>query len=260
MIWIGKLLGTVIGYLLGNFLGALIGLGLGHWVDRRLAGTRIGLGNVREIRETFFRTTFSVMGHVCKADGRVSEAEIAAAEAVMSHMNLSPERRREAIEHFQAGKAADFDLDEAVDTFRRISHGQALLVRMFLEIQIQAALADGEVDDAERRVLLYIAHRLGLSEQDYARLEAFLRSGTRQRSGASAQPGQTLADAYTELGVDESASDAEVKRAYRKLMNQHHPDKLVSRGLPESMIRVAQERTQEIQAAYETVKKARGMQ
>ena len=243
MIWIGKLLGVVIGYLLGNVLGALIGLGIGHWVDRRLAGTRIGLGNVRAIRETFFRTTFSVMGHVCKVDGRVSEAEIAAAEAVMRHMNLSPERRREAIANFQAGKAADFDLDEALDAFRRTSQGQALLVRMFLEIQIQAALADGEVDGTERRVLLYIAQRLGVSEQDYARLEAFLRSSNRQQAGTTRDTGQTLADAYTELGVEESASDAEVKRAYRKLMNQLHPDRLVCRGLPESMIRVAQERS-----------------
>lgn len=258
MIWIGKLFGVVIGYMIGNVLGALIGLGIGHWVDRHLARTRLGLGNVREIRATFFRTTFSVMGHVCKADGRVSEAEIAAAEAVMRHMNLSPERRREAMEHFQAGKAADFDLDEAIDAFRRTSRGQPLLVRMFLEIQIQAALADGEVDETERRVLLYIAERLGLSEQDYARLEAFLRSGARQHGGERDSK-EALADAYAELGVEASASDAEVKRAYRKLMSQHHPDKLVSRGLPESMIRVAQERTQEIQAAYEMIKKNRGM-
>lgn len=257
MMWIGKLIGAVVGYMLGGVLGALIGLGLGHWADRRLSVTRIGLGNVRQIRETFFSATFSVMGHVCKADGRVSEAEIAAAEAVMRHMNLSAEQRREAIGHFQAGKRADFDLDTALDAFRRASHGQSLLIRMFLEIQIQAALADGQVDEAEREALLYIARRLGLSDSDYARLEAFLRSGAQRAGGTSGGP--SLDDAYAELGVSREASDAEVKRAYRKLMSQHHPDKLVSRGLPESMIKVAQERTQAIQAAYEAVKKSRGM-
>jgi len=259
MMWIGKLIGVVIGYMLGGVLGALAGLVLGHWADRRLSVTRIGLGNVRAIRETFFSATFSVMGHVCKVDGRVSEAEIAAAESVMRHMNLSGEQRREAIGHFQAGKRADFDLDAVLDAFRRASHGQSLLIRMFLEIQIQAALADGQVDQAEREALLYIARRLGVSESDYSRLEAFLRSGAQRAAGGAASSGPSLDDAYEELGVSRQAGDAEVKRAYRKLMNQHHPDKLVSRGLPESMIKVAQERTQAIQAAYEAVKKSRGM-
>jgi DnaJ like chaperone protein len=67
-----------------------------------------------------------------------------------------------------------------------------------------------------------------------------------------------LDDAYEALGVDASATDAEIKRAYRRLMNENHPDKLASKGLPESMREIAEERTREISIAYKLIKEARG--
>lgn len=260
MTWAGKIIGGLLGYWMGGLAGALIGVLLGHLIDRGFTASRFGLGDLRRIHEVFFRATFSVMGHVCKVDGRISEAEIAAAESIMAQMSLSTEQRRAAIEHFNAGKAADFDLDNVLREFRQVVRGQVNLLRMFLEIQIRAALADGRVDEAERGALLYIAQGLGLQESDYVRLEAFLTGGY-QRAQAD-HPGtqaDALVGAYSELGVSPQASDSEVKRAYRRLMNQHHPDKLVSRGLPESMIKMAQQRTQEIQAAYDSVKRARAM-
>ena len=60
------------------------------------------------------------------------------------------------------------------------------------------------------------------------------------------------------LNVQPDAGEAEVKRAYRRLMSQHHPDKLVSKGLPEEMVKVATRKTQEIKAAYEKIREARG--
>lgn len=258
MNWIGKLLGAFFGYLVYGVIGAVVGLIIGHWFDRGLANARGGGADRERIHDVFFRASFSVMGHVCKADGRVSAAEIQAAESVMARMRLSEEQRRRAIEAFQSGKAADFDLDATLDEFIAVCRRRLDLLRMFLEIQLQGALADGRIDDAERAVLLRIARRLGLSEADFQRLEALLTGGYR-RSHARETGGDELAEAYRELGVDPKAEDAEVKRAYRKLMSEHHPDKLVSRGLPEEMVEVAKERTQEIQAAYETVKRSRGM-
>ena len=260
--WIGKLVGALLGYLAGGLLGLVLGALVGHWFDRGLARAALGglgLGNLAELRRAFFESTFAVMGHVAKADGRVSPAEIAAAEAAMSQMNLSAEQRREAIEHFNRGKQADFDLDAAVSRLVRATSGRGPLPRMFLEIQIQAALADGRIDAAEREALLRVARGLGLGEQDYARLEAFLAGGQRRARAAEGRGGDVLAEAYQELGVSREASDAEVKRAYRRLMNEHHPDKLAARGLPEEMRRVAEERTREIRAAYDTVREARGM-
>lgn len=258
--WVGKLIGGLLGYWLGGLFGALFGVLLGHLIDRGLAASRFVLGDLGRIHEIFFRSTFGIMGHVCKIDGRVSEAEIAAAESIMAQMNLSAEQRRAAIGYFNAGKRADFDLDRVLSEFRRVGRGQINLLRMFLEIQIQAALADGRIDEAERSALLYIARGLGLQESECARLEAFL-AGNYQRAQANppGARGDGLADAYCTLGVSPSNSDSEVKKAYRRLMNQHHPDKLAARGLPEAMIKMAQQRTQEIRAAYDFIKRARAM-
>ncbi|PWG64974.1 co-chaperone DjlA [Sediminicurvatus halobius] len=258
-LWIGKLLGAVFGYLAGGLLGGFIGLLVGHWFDRALGGGVLGRARRQVATAVFFRSAFVVMGHVCKADGRVTAAEIGAAERVMAHMDLNARQREQAIEFFRAGRDGEADLDEALRQFRRHCRGHVQLVRMFLEIQIQAALADGDLQDAEHEILRRIATALGLSEADFARLESML--GARAAGGGPGAPAgeAELQRAYQTLGVSEDASDAEVKRAWRKLMSEHHPDKLVSQGLPEEMMRLAKERAQEIQAAYDTIKRARGL-
>lgn len=257
MPWIGKIIGAVAGYLLAGVFGVLLGLLVGHLFDRGLARGPGAAGARRSLAHAvFFRASFRVMGQVAKADGRVSAAEIAAAEQVMAHMRLSPRQREEAIAHFQVGKADDFDLDAELDRFLAVCRRHVNLLRMFLEIQLQAALADGGIDAPERDVLRRIARRLGLSDADFDRLEAMLsgRAGARATSGP-----EEVAAAYRTLGVSSDVSDAEAKRAYRQLMSEHHPDKLVARGLPEEMAEVAKERTQDIQGAWETVRRARGM-
>jgi DnaJ like chaperone protein len=258
--WLGKILGALFGYLLtgGHWLGVLVGVLIGHWFDRGRARVRLMAGRYRQVHETFFRASFRVMGYVSKADGQVSQAEIRAAEAVMDRMQLGEGQRERAINAFREGKAADFDLDSEIDEFLRVCRRQGQLVRLFLEIQLQAALADGRIDDSEREVLLGIARRLGISDADYQRLESLLTGGYRRAHARETQADE-LQEAYRELGVDPNADDSEIKRAYRRLMSEHHPDKLMSRGMPEEMINVAKERTQAIQSAYETIKRARGL-
>ena len=259
---IGKILGALFGGLLGGWVGALIGFFVGNAFDRGLArGAFGGLGGAaggahrQMVHAAFFRSAFVVMGHVCKADGRVTNAEIRVAEQVMDRMDLNATQRQEAVSYFRAGRDGEADLDQTLTEFRRYCRGHAQLVRMFLEIQIQAALADGAFDDAERNILRRIALGLGLSEADYARLETMMGARTANQSGGES----ALASAYDTLGVAADASDAEVKKAWRKLMSEHHPDKLVAKGLPEEMMRIAKERAQDIQAAYDTIKQSRGM-
>jgi DnaJ like chaperone protein len=253
---IGKIIGAGLGAWLAGWIGAGIGLLLGHLVDRFLGRVKRVGGELLKVQQSFFETTFSTLGFVSKADGRVSEAEIHATEAVMTRMRLSGTRRREAIAAFNRGKAADFDLDHAIGRFRQVCGGQPALLRVFLEIQIQVAFADGRVDPGEREVLLRVARQLGVSESDFARLEALL-SGHYHQGPAAPSTAEALDNAYRALGVERSASDAEVKRAYRRLMSEHHPDKLIGKGLPDSMVEIAKERSQEIQQAYETVRRAR---
>ncbi len=268
MSWWGKLLGGAFGWMLGGPLGALIGAALGHQFDRGIKGLWEGEeagfapGDQERVQSAFFTASFSVMGHLAKVDGRVSEDEIELARAVMAHMNLSPEMRKVAIRLFTEGKDPDFPLQDVVVQFRKECHRRRVLMQMFVEIQLHAAYADGAVHAAERRLLEEICDLLGFSRAELDHLEAMV-AAQRHYAGAGAreapQPGASLAEAYAVLGVERSAPDAEVKRAYRRLMNQHHPDKLVAKGLPEEMMQLAKEKTQEIKGAYEQIKEARAM-
>ena len=167
------------------------------------------------------------------------------------------------IEELDQGKQADFDLDGVVEQFRREAHRRTTLLQMFLEILLHAAYADGVMQAAEQRVLRRISEHLGFSLRQFQQLEAMVRAQRAFHAGGEGYQGarpqaDLLAEAYDVLGVATTASDNEVKKAYRRLMNQHHPDKLVAKGMPEEMIKLATEKTQEIKAAYETIKKARG--
>ena len=257
----GKLLGGSLGFIFGGPLGLLLGGLLGHGLDRGLArlieGKTLDPRERERVQHAFFTTTFSVMGHLAKADGRVSEREIALAEAVIAQMRLSPARRSVAIRLFQEGKAKTFDLDGTLKEFKRLCFRHPALIQMFLEIQIQAAYADGPPHPAEEKMLRHICQVLGIPEWLYRHLEQWVR----QSMGAAAeatQSGPSLEDAYQILGIQPQASDAEVKRAYRRLLSQHHPDKLVSKGLPEEMMQLAAQKIHEIRQAYERILQARG--
>jgi len=253
--WWGKVAGGAFGFMLGGPLGAALGAVLGHQFDKGMGGTaRISFEDRERVQAAFFTATFSAMGHIAKADGRVSRREIALAEHVMAQMRLRGEQRRAAIELFNQGKGDDFSLDGMLDQLRQVAHRDPNLLRIFLEIQIQAALADGDVQDSEYQLLTHIAGRLGFDRVQVRRLLDMLQSGGARAPGAT---GPSVEDAYRTLGVSRDASEAEVKKAYRRLMSQHHPDKLVSKGLPEEMMQVAKEKTQAIQAAYDRIRESR---
>jgi len=273
MTWLGKVVGGTFGFFMGGPLFAALGAALGHQFDRvmghaGLLPTDFVPGVRNRVQTAFFTATFSVMGHIAKADGRVSEAEIKSARAIMDRMELSDEMRKTAIRLFNEGKRPDFPLDAALDQFRAECDRRSSLLRLFVETQLEAAYADGGLHAAAERLLLRICDRLRFSRFEFhaikARMEAerrFARTGShysqwrRQRTGGARPP--LPADAYGVLGIAPSASDEEIRRAYRKLMSQHHPDKLVANGLPEEMVKLATEKTQQIRSAYEVIAKAR---
>ena len=288
MVW-GKLLGGTFGFLVGGPLGAVLGAALGHTFDRGVqlqlghdgaaAEAPLSPGDAERVRMSFFTATFSVLGHVAKADGRVDPAEIRLAEAVMARMSLDPELRRAAIALFGEGKREGFALEPLVVQFREECARRTSLYRVFLEIQMQGALADGVMAPAEERVLREVGLLLGFGDAAFAQIELLVRLGmglgARADAGTGTGPGaagrgrgraggappepaaMTLADAYALLGVGRGDDEATVKRAYRRLMSQHHPDKLVAKGLPEEMIRVATDKTRKIREAWDMIRESR---
>ncbi len=262
MSWWGKLAGGGIGLVLGGPLGGMLGAVLGHQVDK---ANKFKKGFDPDAKEraqaAFFTATFSIMGHIAKADGQVTQQEIQVAEEIFNHMNFQPEQRKAAIELFNQGKQDDFNLHEVLAQFKQECGRKITLIQMFMQIQLQAVYADGSKHPQEDRILKEICAALGYPVAMLSQLEAMLFS---QRQSYQEYAGQApsqndITNAYSILGLDKNASDAEVKKAYRRLMSQHHPDKLISKGLPEEMIQIATDKSKQIQKAYELVKDSRKM-
>ena len=287
MKWTGKVVGGTVGLLTLGPFGAALGLFLGHQFDEHV-GTRgsaasapgkrfPGGPSVTAIGESFFRSTFRVMGHLAKADGRVSEREIAAARAIMSDLRLSPGQVGMAVSYFTQGKQRQFNLSAELAALARSCEGRPELGRVFLEIQVRAALAGNNMDGPVRELLRRIATRLDISTVEFAHIESVLRirsaqsqqRGGQTRANGNGDPNSTGAHvfssleevdaAYAVLETSSTAANEDVVKAYRRQLSRHHPDKLKANGLPDSMIEHAKQRTQQIIEAYELIKERRGL-
>ena len=263
MSWHGKVLGGAVGWAIGGPIGALLGATLGHQLDKAGKG---GEGDARAHRAklnaqerkqlAFFTATFTVLGHIAKADGKVCDREIDFASRLMSEMKLDSKRRRFARELFRRGKSANFPIDAVLSQLRSECRGN---IEMFMRILVHAAYINGELKPEELSVLEHVCLRLGVSAEKLEQMETAARNETlfaNKNRGGAAQ--MELHDAYLMLGVPQSATKDELKNAYRRMMNRHHPDKLVAKGMPKEMVRIATERTQEIRLAYDKIKQARG--
>jgi DnaJ like chaperone protein len=241
-LWFGGGVGLVVGGLVGSLLGYLAL----RWSQRRVS-------------EQFIETTFSVMGALCKADGVVTREEAQVVERIQARLQLTPEEKEAAKAAFSRGKAPHFDLDGTVRAFAQVAPPGSTFFQLFLQLQRTAITADGELHPTEQALLMRVAGQLGLAKADLAQLEALLRAATHTPSTRDvAASGQSpLADAYAVLGLSPDASEGDIRSAYGKLSRENHPARLVSKGLPESMRTVAEERTREINAAYELLKKTR---
>jgi len=272
MNWAGKVIGGVLGLVTLGPWGAVLGALLGHQLDTGAgAGSLLGgRTDPAKVNALFFPTTFRVMGHIAKADGRVSEQEIASARAVMQALRLNPAQKLSAMGYFNEGKQAAFDLDAALRQLRGAIAPHPELANFFVEIQVQAALAGDGLSELPRARLRRVALLLGLGQAQFERLESILRwshAGTGAGAGAragGASAGRAsgddrIAHAYSMLEATPSMSDEQIVKAYRRQMSRHHPDKLQANGLPDSMIERAKERTQQIQVAYEAIRARRGM-
>jgi DnaJ like chaperone protein len=188
----------------------------------------------------------------------------------MGRMTLTDELRKTAMRLHGEGKHGDFPFDAAVDRLRAECHGHSPLLRLFVELQTEAALADGRLHPQAESLLLRLCDRLNFSRFEFygirTRLEAerrFSRFGARthqyyrRRYEPPAARAPSLTDAYATLGLAPSATDADIKRAYRRLISRHHPDKLAAQGVSEARMQKATEQAQKIQQAYDALCKTR---
>ncbi len=262
MYW-GKIIGAGIGLAAKNPWIAAVGVLLGHQFDRGFAARYrefVFNRGIPKLPDPYLRSLFQLMGHLAKVDGRVSEAEIRAARSVMHRMELTPAQVRKAIHWFQDGKRADFPVRQTAKNASEAATRKPELRQLFLRLLLDVALAKPKLDGRERDLLWSIAQTFEIGRVEFAQLEAMIRAqkGFRQSPAGDADADR-VREAYAELGVEQSASNADIKKAYRRLMSQHHPDKLAGSDPDAETIAEAERKTRDIRRAYELLKARRSM-
>ncbi len=263
-VW-GKILGALFGLALLKLPGLVLGVVVGHLIDQWLQtklGSWEGLQSVfgqDDEQALFMYSTFAAMGHIAKATGLVTPAHIAQATHFMQQLGLNSLQQKEAQAAFRDGKAVNFPFRAQITEFYQRYKRRPDVLQLFLEIQLSIACVAGRVEGEQYQLLVQVAECLAIPKSALDRMLLAYQAQARFQQGQASgnNNGQGLLAAYQILGCTPEMSEQEIKRAYRKLMAQHHPDKLMAQGVPAAMLEVAKRRTQDIQAAYETVKQAR---
>jgi DnaJ like chaperone protein len=261
--WWGKCLGAGLGFLIAGPLGALIGIFIGNIFDRGLnmhssrPHPTYHAEKNKAIKHTFQKATFLTMGHICKINGRVSEEDISFAQKIMWELHLNRAERTSAKYFFTQGKAATFKLSESLDLLKYLAMNNPKLLRTFIQVQYRVAQV-GHLTHEKIEILNHLLSALNLAplhEQTHAR-ETFYTHKQQHRQNNTTSNIYTeppIAHAYALLNIAQHATKKEVKHAYRKQISLHHPDKHIAKGHSEAAIKQANEKTQAIRKAYESI-------
>ena len=216
--------------------------------------------NLARVSDEFVRALFGCMGHLAKSDGRVTEDEIRAARLIMHRLGLSPAGVRRAIGWFDDGKRPGYPLVQIVREVRRVSARSAGKRTMFLRLLLEVVLAKPSLGKEERAMIWTVCSELDIGRVELAQLEAMIRAQKGfKRSPAGDADAARVRDAYATLGVDSEASNDEIKKAYRRLMNRNHPDKIAGSNPEAAVVAEAERRTREVRSAYEMLKARRSI-
>lgn len=248
MSWFGKIMGGSVGFMLGGPLGAVLGATLGHaFIDDKTRSGYAEPGRMtgQEQRQTvFFAATFAMLGKMAKADGRVCQNEIDAVRSFMrDKLRLNPALQQFAIGVFNEAKDDTTSFEDYARQFAQVFRNDPQLRTMCYEMLFSVALADGVLHPAEEKLLREAPALLGLHGNIF---------DTVRRQHVS-----DISHHYATLGLENGADSGEVKKAYRKLVSEYHPDKIIAKGLPEDFIKFAEGKFREINEAYEAITKSR---
>ncbi|MCG8472591.1 MAG: co-chaperone DjlA [Desulfobacterales bacterium] len=248
--WLGKVVGGAIGFALGGPVGAVAGAVFGHAFDKDASEMdkqeRRRLSGNEEAQMTFFVAAFSMLAKLSKADGRICENEVASIDQFMSRdLHLNRESRNIAINIFREAANSPEPFEGFARQFYNTFKTQPRMLEVMLDVMLRVSTADGQFSRQEEELILSAVQIFEYPTESYLKLKARYVDQS---------------DKYhAVLGCDRSDSDEFVKKQYRKLVNEYHPDKIASKGLPEEFTHFAEEKFREIQEAWENVRKERGI-
>ena len=248
--FLGKLIGGTIGFAMAGPLGAIAGAALGHAFDTGgqtyYTNERARLSAGEEAQFTFFVAAFSMLAKLVKIDGRVSKEEIDTVEHFMVYdLNLNPESKRLATNIFHTAMDSPDSFDAFANQFYSQFRSQHQLLDLMIDILLRVSVADGTLSPGEEKLILSAVRIFDFDDETYRKLKSkYIKENDRY---------------YAVLGCDKNDLDEDIKKQYRKLVSDYHPDKIASKGLPEEFTKFANDKFREIQEAYEEIKKERGI-
>jgi DnaJ like chaperone protein len=247
---LGKIVGGTLGFAIGGPLGAIAGAAFGHVFDKSNGfddGQIPYRGAAGESTQlTFYVAAFSMLAKLVQTDGRLRQEEIDSVEHFMTHdLNLDAYGQSITRNIFYAAMKSNQRFEDFARQFYAEFQTQPQLLELMIDILVRVSAADGQLNESEERLVLAAVEIFHFSTADYQKI--------RKKYAA------TFDKSYAVLGCDRDDPDEQIKSRYRKLVNDFHPDKIASKGLPEEFTRFAAEKFQEIQSAYEDIKQERGI-
>jgi DnaJ like chaperone protein len=247
---IGKIIGGTIGFAMGGPLGAIAGTAFGHLFDqsKKLDQMPERLSHSQEAQLTFFVGAFSMLAKLARVDGDVSDSELNSVSDFMHYdLNLDAQSQNVAMRAFYAALESPQSFQDFAGQFYQQFYDQPQFLELMLDILLRVAVSDGAMSNTEEQLIGSAARIFGFDDATYQLFKD--RYVTKTQHNVS----------YSVLGCNATDSDDQIKKRYRQLVQDYHPDKIASKGLPEEFTKFAGEKFREIQSAYESIKKERGM-
>ncbi|NBK20537.1 MAG: molecular chaperone DnaJ [Spirochaetia bacterium] len=251
MAWMGKLFGGTLGFMFGGPLGMIAGIAFGHMFDK--AGSLVPGEQYHASQDQsqmmFFVGAFSMLARIASVDGAVTASERQKVqEFIRTDLRLGSREEEAAWNVFNAALVGEGTFEQFASQFyQNFAHAPNIL-QLMVDIFYRVASADGKVISSEEALI----RRAAL----IFRLPAAFVDALSRNYGGFASAGER---AYATLGLTKAATNEEVKRAYRKMSIEFHPDTLAAKGMGEEFLNHATAKFREIQGAYDSIKQERGM-
>ncbi len=236
----GKWIGGGLGWAFGGPIGALIGFTVGSMFDGGKTQTHSGATGYsgRTTTGGYVMSLLVLVAAVMKADGKVLKSELDYVKKFMVH-NFGEASAVEAIKMLRDLLKQTIPVDEVCQQIKQNMNSSARL--QLVHFLFGIAQADGHVDATELKLIAHICEKMGISQRDFDSIQAMFVPNT---------------DAdYKILEIEATASNEELKKAYRRMAMKFHPDKVSHLG--EDFQNAAKEKFQKVNQAYENIKKER---